>query len=94
MKTGYKTTEFWLSLLAMLLGTLMSSGLLAAGGLAAQIIGGAMGLLGALGYTASRTSVKNKEAAKTIAKHLSAITGNPETSGSGELSPLSVAPTD
>lgn len=58
MKPGYKTTEFWLSLLAILLGAAMASGAVPEGGLVAQIVGGALSLLGSLGYTSSRTSLK------------------------------------
>jgi hypothetical protein len=55
---GYKTTEFWLSLLAMVLGVVMASGVIPQGGLAAQIIGGCLSVLAGLGYTASRTQIK------------------------------------
>jgi hypothetical protein len=58
VKPGYKTTEFWLSSIAVLLGLVMASGAVGSGGLAAQIIGGCLSLLGTLGYTASRTNVK------------------------------------
>jgi hypothetical protein len=60
MKPGYKTTEFWLSLLAMLLGAFMASGALPvehwsmkAGGLVATA-------LAAMGYSYSRGVVKAK----------------------------------
>lgn len=75
-KPGYKTTEFWLSLIAVLLGAIMSSGALAGGGLAAQIIGGALALLGALGYTTNRTSHKNKQVMKEVAKALGPANDN------------------
>lgn len=58
MTPGYKTTEFWLSLIAVVLGAVLTSGALPQGGIASQIVGGAMAVLGALGYTASRTQVK------------------------------------
>lgn len=60
MKKGYKSTEFWLSTTAMLLGQLMVSGVLTDGSTAAQIVGGAMTLLSALGYTHCRTSLKKE----------------------------------
>lgn len=56
-KSGYKTTEFWLTLLAVILPAVepfmgdMPS--------AYKAIGLAIAGLSALGYTASRTSVKN-----------------------------------
>ena len=61
MKSGYKTSEFWLSLLVMILGALLSSGAIADGGLAATIIGGALALLGGLGYTFNRMGVKKAD---------------------------------
>ena len=61
MKPGYQSTEFWLTLLAMILGAVMASGVLSDGGLVIQIVGGALALLAKLGYTAARTSAKNTE---------------------------------
>ncbi len=58
IKPGWQTSEFWLSVLPVLLGLAASSGAFPAGGMAGQIIGGAMALLAGLGYTASRTSIK------------------------------------
>lgn len=58
MTPGYKTTEFWLSLLVVILGAVAASGVLPQGGLAAQVVGGIMSVLGALGYTSSRTQQK------------------------------------
>ena len=59
MKPGWKTTEFWLSSAVISCGILMSSGAIAPGSLVAQIIGGVMSVLAALGYQAGRTSAKN-----------------------------------
>lgn len=58
MTPGYKTTEFWLSLIAIIAGFVASSGVLPQGGLAAQIVGGVVSVLGLLGYTSSRTQQK------------------------------------
>ena len=58
MTPGYKTTEFWLSFVAMLLGVLMTSGAVAQGSMAAQIVGGVLSVLSVLGYTKSRADVK------------------------------------
>lgn len=61
-KPGYKTTEFWLTLLAELFGFLMMSGVmdLAPGDAwISKVIGGAIAVLAALGYTANRTKAKN-----------------------------------
>ena len=58
MKPGYKTTEFWLTALAMLLGALMASGLLAEGSMPLQVAGMVSVVLAKLGYTSSRTKSK------------------------------------
>lgn len=61
MKPGYKTTEFWLTLLVTVLGAAMASGLIPEGGLWAKVVGAAMSVLGALGYQASRTFAKRAD---------------------------------
>jgi len=55
---GYKTTEFWLTVLVTVCGAIMASGALPEGSLVGQIIGGVMVILGQLGYTAARAQVK------------------------------------
>ncbi len=57
-KPGIQTTEFWLSSVATLLGGVMASGAIHDGGIVAQIIGGVLSVLAALGYTAARAKVK------------------------------------
>lgn len=60
-KPGYKTTEFWLSSLAIIVGLLMSSGILsgvAEDSITMKIIGGVVAGLTALGYQSSRTKAK------------------------------------
>lgn len=59
-KPGYRTSEFWLSSLAMLLGVVLASGAMPEGGIASQIAGGVLSVLASLGYTASRTQVKKQ----------------------------------
>ena len=62
-KPGYKTTEFWLSLLATLLGFLLASGVMDAvpeESWIAKLIGGAVAVLATLGYSASRAKVKSE----------------------------------
>jgi hypothetical protein len=56
-KPGYKTTEFWLSMLATLLTALFASGALT-NNVALAIAGMAATVLTALGYKVSRTLVK------------------------------------
>jgi len=70
MKPGYKTTEFWLQLLAQLFGALMASGVLAADTPYAKLVGVVLMVLGALGYTYQRGVVKissDKATAMTVA---------------------------
>lgn len=57
-KPGYKTTEFWLSLVATLVGLFVGSGILPGEHLAMKIAGFVLAALGALGYSASRAVVK------------------------------------
>ena len=60
-KPGYKTTEFWLSLAAMLVGAIMASGVLQSEGTPdwfVQVVGIGAALLGGLGYTVGRGYVK------------------------------------
>lgn len=56
-KPGYKTTEFWLKLAALLLTAVFASGALT-NSTALAIAGIAATVLTALGYTVSRTMVK------------------------------------
>ncbi len=59
-KPGIKTSEWWLSLAALITGALLSSGLVS-NSLALQCIGGVATLLTALGYQVSRSFVKTSE---------------------------------
>lgn len=58
VKTGYKTTEFWLAAVATLLGVVLASGALTEGTVWAQVVGVGATLLTSLGYTVSRTKAK------------------------------------
>lgn len=55
---GYKTSEFWLTLLAVLLTTFLASGVVTDTSSAAKVVGYLVSVLAALGYTAARTSLK------------------------------------
>lgn len=70
MKPGYRSTEFWVSLVAVLVGALLSSGLLDAipGTVDDQIVGIIATILSALGYTVSRSFVKGKAEQVKIAE--------------------------
>ena len=59
-KEGYKTSEFWMSFAAILVGMMLSSGAVS-NSLALQVLGGAATMLTALGYQVSRSYVKSSE---------------------------------
>jgi len=61
-KPGYKTTEFWLSLAAMVIGAAMASGAFGDESTLGKIVGLAASVLGALGYTITRGAVKKAAA--------------------------------
>lgn len=59
-KPGYKTTEFWLTVAASIVGLMMASGFIEATSTAIddKIIGLISMILVSLGYTTSRTIIK------------------------------------
>ena len=57
-KPGWQTTEFWLSLIALIIGALLSSGAVQEGTTLYQAITFAAVVLASLGYTVGRTIVK------------------------------------
>ncbi|HEG42476.1 MAG TPA: hypothetical protein ENH94_00350 [Phycisphaerales bacterium] len=60
LKPGVKTTEFWLMLIAEIVGFVMASGLLSGDGdnVWVRIVGGAVAVLAALGYSVNRSKLK------------------------------------
>jgi len=58
VKPGWKTSEFWLTVAAMLVGLFVASGILPTEHLAMKICGFALAALTSLGYTVSRAGVK------------------------------------
>jgi len=62
MKPGFKTTEFWMSLGAQIIGALMASGVIEATSTTwdDKIVGMVVMLFAALGYTINRMVVKKK----------------------------------
>lgn len=58
VKPGYKTTEFWLSVAAMIVGAMFASGIFPAESTGEKVIGLAATVLTALGYQVSRTMAK------------------------------------
>jgi len=65
-KPGWKTTEFYLSLAAIVVGALVASGAFPADSPWFKLLGIAASILAALGYTGARMIVK-KDAAKKAA---------------------------
>ena len=59
-KPGFKTSEWWLSLAALIISALLSSGLVS-NSLALQCIGGVSSVLVALGYSTGRNFLKASE---------------------------------
>lgn len=60
VKAGYKTTEFWLSTIAVVVGVVVSAGLADPDGAGTwdKIVGVVCSLLAAMGYTVARSNVK------------------------------------
>lgn len=58
VKPGYKTTEFWLMTSATMVGLTVASGVIPTEGPWAQVVGLVTGMLGALGYSVPRMSLK------------------------------------
>lgn len=62
LKPGWKTTEFWLMLAAEVIGLLLAAGIVQIGNdtTVGKIVGGAIAVLAALGYTVNRSKLKRK----------------------------------
>lgn len=61
-RPGWKTTEFWLSALASIVGLLMASGIVGDGSIVAQALGMIATALASAGYAGSRGLTKGSEA--------------------------------
>lgn len=61
-KPGWKTTEFWLSLLAVLIGALLASDAIPTDSPVVKALGVVASILGALGYQVGRGLVKSNSA--------------------------------
>ena len=57
-KPGFKTTEFWFSTAAAVIGILFASGAITEGGSVDKIVGMAATVLAGMGYTVSRGLAK------------------------------------
>lgn len=58
LKQGYKTTEFWLALAAVIVGVVQTSGVAPEGSPWERVLGIACTALAALGYSVSRGLAK------------------------------------
>jgi hypothetical protein len=65
MSAKLKTTEFWFSILAILVGALMGAGLFGDGTIYAKVGGWIIMALGSAGYTTARTLAKANDPAST-----------------------------
>jgi len=59
VKPGYKTTEFWLTVVADIVGLVLMSGAVEETGTISRIVGGAVAVLATLGYSAARSKTKS-----------------------------------
>jgi hypothetical protein len=66
-RKGLRTTEFWLSLLVVVLGALQVAGLLGQGSLVEKVAGAVLAVLAQLGYGAMRVKLKLAAPAPTPA---------------------------
>ena len=72
MTKGYKTTEFWLSLVAILTGSILSSGAIENNTIL-QGLGLIATALSALGYAGSRAITKASESKANAIKHIGIV---------------------
>ena len=59
VKPGYKTTEFWMTAGATVVGLAIASGIVPDTGMWPKIVALVVSAFAAMGYTVSRTAVKN-----------------------------------
>ena len=59
VKPGYKTTEFWMTAGATAVGLAIASGIVPDTGMWPKIVALVVSAFAAMGYTVSRTAVKN-----------------------------------
>lgn len=57
-KSSFKSTEFWLSAIAVIVGLLLTSGILGDGSTVIKYVGAGSALLVSMGYTAARSRAK------------------------------------
>ena len=59
VKPGYQTTEFWMTAAATVVGLAIASGIVPDTGMWPKIVALVVSAFAAMGYTVSRTAVKN-----------------------------------
>jgi len=59
VKPGYKTTEFWMTAGATVVGLAIASGIVPDTGVWPKVVALVISAFAAMGYTVSRTAVKN-----------------------------------
>lgn len=67
-KPGYKTTEFWLTLAAAMVGLFIASGAVGSDHIAMKIAGFAAAALASLGYSVSRGIAKKAPASSSVSE--------------------------
>lgn len=77
MKPGYKTTEFWLSLAAIIVGALIASGVIPTDSSWMKLLGMASSVLATLGYTGARVLTKGTELKNAAITAIADKTENP-----------------
>ncbi len=75
VKHFLKSSESYIAFLLIVLGALLTTGVVADGSTAAKIIGGVLEVAGFLGYTAGRVSLKNTERKATALEVAAKATG-------------------
>jgi len=70
MKTGWKTSEFWLAMSSLVVTFLISAGVFADDSFAGKLLGLAAAALTSLGYSVSRALTKGAESKAEAVKAL------------------------
>lgn len=90
-KPGYKTTEFWLSLTATVVGFVLASGLLSPAdethAKILQVLGLVASILANLGYTAARAHAKGKATEASALVEIAKATGGAALTRPSEPAP-------
>lgn len=66
MTPGWKTSEFWATIVGQVVGAILASGVLTEGSIWVQLLGGILAVASAFGYQAQRTSLKKAESQNAL----------------------------